>query len=56
VIPDKEWAAHEFPVTLNLKLGTETLRLKTTITSGSGYIRKWMLLVRSRTSPARSST
>jgi hypothetical protein len=44
VIPAGEWSAHDFPVTLGLKLGDQTLRLTTTITAGSGYVRKWMLL------------
>lgn len=43
-VPDKEWAGHDFPVSLNLKLGANTLRLNTTIMAGSGYIRRWMLL------------
>ncbi len=44
VIPAGEWSAHDFPVILGLKFGDQTLRLSTTITAGSGYVRKWMLL------------
>jgi hypothetical protein len=44
VIPAGEWSAHDFPVTLSFKLGDQTLRLSTTITAGSGYLRKWMVL------------
>ncbi|MEN6304173.1 MAG: glycosyl hydrolase family 28-related protein [Armatimonadia bacterium] len=44
VVPEKEWAGHEVPVTVSVKLGEETLRLHETIRAGSGYIRKWMLL------------
>ena len=43
-IPPGEWGGHDFPVTLNVGLGAETLRLHTTIMSGSGFVRKWMLL------------
>ena len=43
-IPPGEWASHDFPVTLDLDLGTQTLRLHATQSAGSGYIRKWMVL------------
>ena len=43
-IPPGEWGGHDFPVTLSVGLGADTLRLHTTIMSGSGFVRKWMLL------------
>ncbi len=44
VIPPREWASHDFPVTLSMPLEDRVLRLTTVVSAGSGYLRKWMLL------------
>jgi hypothetical protein len=43
-IPPGTWGGHELPVTVGLVIGSETLRLHSRVTVGSGFLRDWMVI------------